>query len=127
MLYREGIMLKIKSPRVVGKMISDRKRGVSVLHLHRLEWVHNAIDTAPPLATLWQPALSAIGHCDIVIRGLEAVAKGPVRRWTTQKWLCDVLDARQARDYFSSPLRRGELPSVMPPSPPPADPDDPFA
>ena len=127
MLYCEGIMVKATSPRVFGQLISDRQRDVSVLHLHRLEWVHNAIEASPPLATLWQPVLAGIGHCDIVIRGLEGVVKGPVRRRTTQKWLSDVLDARQARDYFSSPLRRGEPPSVMPPSPPPADPDNPFA
>lgn len=120
-------MLKPMAPRVVGQIISDRVRDVPVLHLHRVEWVHNASAKIPPLATLWQPVFGGIGYDDIVIRGLEAVEKGPVRRWTTQKWLCDVLNAQQARHYFKSNRIEGALPSAMPPSPPPLDPDDPFA
>lgn len=127
MLYREGIRTKPMWPPVVGQIISDTEHGVRLLRLWPVDWVHNATwPTTPPLAVLWHPVFGGIGYNDVVVRGLEAVVKGQTRRWTTQKWLCDVLDRQQARDYFKSNRLEGPLPSSMPPSPPPADPFDPF-
>ena len=126
MLYREGIMIKPQWPPTVGQIISDQQRGVRVLRLWPVDWVHNATWPEPPTAVLWNPVLVGIGHDNFVVSGLEAVPKGPTRRWTTQKWLCDVLDHGKARDYFKSNRIEGALPSVMPPSPPPNDLLDPF-
>ncbi len=103
--------------------MSGHERLTLVLRLWSVDWVHNASHQTPPLAVLWQPVFGGIGYDDIVVRGLEAVQKGRARRWTIQKWSCDL----RARDYFKPHMIAGELPSAMPPSPPPLDPDRPFA
>lgn len=126
MLYREGIGIK-PGPPVVGQIISDTERGVRVLRMWPVDWVHNTTWPEPPLAVLWHPVLCGVGFDNIVFRGLETVPKGQARRWSAQKWMCDVLDRAQARDYFKPRMIRGELPSSIPPSPPPLDPDRPFA
>lgn len=126
MLYREGIGIKPGVP-VVGQIISESERGVRVLQLWPVDWVHNATWPTPPLAVLWHPVLCGVGFDDIVFRGLEAVPRGQARRWSAQKWLCDVLDGPRARDYLKPHMVRGALPSQVPPSPPPADMDHPFA
>lgn len=126
MLYREGVQVKPRWPPAVGQLVSGDVRGVPVFHLWPLDWVRNASYAGPPLATLWQPVLTAVDN-NLVIRGIELVERGTQRRWTNQKWLCDVLDAQRARNYLKSDRIEGALPSLMPPSPPPADPDNPFA
>lgn len=126
MLYREGVKIKPAFPPLVGQMISGREQDVPVLRLWPVDWVLNTTIAPPPLAMLWHPVFGGVGHNDIVVRGLEAVRKGDMRRWTTQKWLCDLLDYQRARDYFKPDCRVGELKSTMPPSPAPADPDNPF-
>jgi hypothetical protein len=125
-VYREGIKARPKREPVVGQMHSDWHKGVRVLYLRPLDWVHNTTPQLPPLATLWQPVFGGVRDCHITVRGLEAVEKGTVRRWTTQMWLCEVLDVAQARERLDPKPRFFEVASCMPPSPPPADPFDPF-
>ena len=119
-------MMKPRAARVPGQIISEWQHGVLVLHFRRVDWVHNESSKSAPIATLWHPVFGGVGHSHLVVRGLEAVQRGPVRRWTTQKWLCDVLDHRSARDYLQPSKTIGEVPSLIPRGPPPIDPDDPF-
>jgi hypothetical protein len=126
MLYREGVKIKPMFPPVVGQIISDSSAQVPVLRLWPVGWVHHASWPTPPIAELWHPVLGGVMYESLVIRGLEAVRKGNTRRWTTQKWICEVLSAQRAKSYFDDPRIRGELPSSVPPSPPPSDPDRPF-
>ncbi|MBG9390578.1 hypothetical protein [Caenimonas aquaedulcis] len=95
-LYREGIAVRDVRP-VVGQIFSDRHKGVQVLYLRAVDWVHHESTPSEPLSILWHPVCVVVNYSSMCFRGVEAVQKGPARRWTTQKWLCDVLDAQRAK------------------------------
>ncbi len=95
-LYREGIAARDVHP-VVGQIFSARHKNVQVLYLRPLDWVHHESTPTEPLAILWHPVCVVVNYDSMCFRGVEAVRKGAMRRWTTQKWVCDVLDAQRAR------------------------------
>ena len=95
-LYREGVYVRGNIP-VVGQIFSDRRKDVPVLYLRSLEWTENQGTAAEPLAILWHPVVVNVRYDSMCFRGLEATPRGPTRRWSTQKWLVDILDAQRAR------------------------------
>ena len=82
---------------VVGQIFSDRLKDVPVLLLRPVEWVHHESTRTEALAILWHPVCVAVSDGTLCFRGVEATARGPSRRWASQKWLCEVLDAPRAR------------------------------
>jgi len=126
LLYRDGVKVKPQWPPLVGQLASDRYKGAEVLYLWPMEWAEQAKEHYKPVAALWQPVFVRLGHSDLVIRGLEGVHRGPVRRWHVQKWICQVLDSQRARDYLK-PTPSGAVEGQgYGPYPPHADPDRPF-
>ena len=95
LLYRDGVYVRRSEP-LIGQMFAERHKGVPLLRLWPLEWT-DATSPLQPLAELWQPALVTVQQSSICFRGLEAIRRGPGRRWAAQKWLCDVMDAQLAR------------------------------
>ena len=108
-LYREGVGIKPQSPPLVGQLNSGWHRSARVLYLWSLDWLENAPEGHTPLATLWQPVFVGVGYSNLVVRGYEVTRKGRVRRWTTQKWLCDVMTPQRARDYLRPDPRFGDI------------------
>ena len=94
LLYSDGIAGRRSEP-LIGQLFLEQYKGVPLLRLWPLEWTDS---TSPlkPLAELWHPVLVAVQYDSICLRGLEACPRGPTRRWASQKWLCDVLDAQRA-------------------------------
>jgi hypothetical protein len=74
-----------------------------------LEWTENAPEAHTPLATLWHPQLVRISHFVLLVRGFEGVPVGRSRRWYTQKWMCEVMEATRARQYLRPDPRFGEI------------------
>jgi hypothetical protein len=95
LLYRDGVYVRNSQP-IIGQIFSDRYKGVPILRLWPLEW-KDSTSPLKPLAELWHPALVNIRHDAFCLRGVEAIQKGPTRRWASQKWLCDFLNYQQAR------------------------------
>ena len=128
LLYLEGRLIKPQYPPLVGQLMSGHERDAPVLYLWPLDWVRNTTHPQEPLAMLWRPVLLGISHSDVLLSGLEARERSGNRHWYAQKWKCGVLTAQLARDFFKwDSLKTRELESAMPPSPAPADPENPFS
>jgi hypothetical protein len=97
LLYREGVLVKGERP-IPGQIFMDRIRNVPVLLLRPVGWVHHESTPSEPLAVLWHPSVAAVGYDSMCFRGMEVTPHAPGRRWTLQKWLCEVLDPARARE-----------------------------
>jgi hypothetical protein len=95
LLYRDGVKAPLREP-LVGQIFSDWHKGVPILRLWPLNWTDS---TSPlqPLAVLWHPVCVAVTFDSFCFRGIEAVQQGRIRRWGSQKWLCDFLTPQLAR------------------------------
>lgn len=103
--YREGVKVTPQWPPLVGQLHTDRFRGAPVLHLWPLDWVENASANYVPLASLWHPVLGRVADGTLLVRGYEGLQVGPVRRWVTQKWLCEIMDRQHALGFVARRVR----------------------
>lgn len=120
------------TPAVYGQLLTEEARGVTVAHLWPYDFPLSARRNGTgvmPLATLWRPELSGVSHNQFALRGLEPVKAGRANRWVAQRWLCEPMTYQQIWEQLQADETRKAtvLPSPMPPSPPPADPMNPFA
>ncbi|AMO21681.1 hypothetical protein [Ramlibacter tataouinensis] len=105
-------------PPLVGQLASGQEKDKLVLRLWPLDWVANVYAPKdPPLVVLWQPVFIGIYQQYLNFAGLEVDSHGERRRWTAQKWSCELLSPSGARDYFKGyPI--GSLPPTPGLSPP---------